>query len=640
MRGNFSCCFCQNRWLVLSNRAPCTKKDIFHVMAKMYLPRNHGLFFQFYQAFRDAIFEVNKEDLDAVKQVLGRREGLEVDKFLAANSKYLQLRVRRRVRGKTELHALLKALFESYQDRRDGGGATGKRLFNKLARKEAAKILLHVQRGCLDDLAGVALYHEMGEDADRLKLYRCVRGTNGTENIHQRLLFALGSWNAGVKLADCVLADFRHRHNLRAGHRNRADVPWYGFYALDLVERIAELECSLFGDSDAPLLENTHSYADTNETFGVGPLLHLDGADVDFLLRAELSKCTQEALGLTPNQRFLSEKMGVPVPPLPVTTPSEKALFNRLVPTFVVGKNKPRLDANRMAVEWVKHVNIAIVTAKKVHQRVWPKLPSQLAGYFTVWQRAANKHTTLQAFNDELADLVALAEELRPEPAPAGFFSVGDVAEGAFRSGAQAGFASPQASGGRRMASANNSPRKASPRKLQRQPAARVRSPQPRMPPPSPPPPLTPPLSPPSSPSSPPPAAIPDVLSIPALPSFLDGGASSVRTDASDLDYRFGQSEVDLTRFGLKIMAPLDHLTQLLDQDSGSQLPLASVPPVRARAISRRPVMATAHCGRGVVYVWAEAQTCACRDQTTGAIARGGQKARQSWSARHSEELW
>lgn len=94
-----------------------------------------------------------------------------------------------------------------------------------------------------------------------------------------------------VPLSDHVLADFRHRHNIRSGHRNRANVPWFGFYDLGVVENIQRLGILVYGEAAAPV-QSLDSFVSSGETFGVPPLVlpgggaHA-GTGPDYLLQAD-----------------------------------------------------------------------------------------------------------------------------------------------------------------------------------------------------------------------------------------------------------------------------------------------------------------------------------------------------------------
>jgi hypothetical protein len=257
----------------------------------------------------------------------------------------------------------------------------------------------------LDDLPDTPLYFLTGHDSDGLPVYRCARGTNGT---------AWGSWNAGFELSDRVLADFRHRHNIRSGHRNRANVPWFGFYDLGVVENIQRLGILVYGEAAAPV-QSLDSFVSSGETFGVPPLVlpgggaHA-GTGPDYLLQADYPPGTRGAAQvgklLSPAGRYLAKRMHVVCPPMPISGKNEVLLFNRIVASHVGGGSKLVLNREGMAEAWIKHVNPS--------KQIWPKLPSQLGNYFTRWTRAANRDTTLKgahAFSDEYDDFQDYADD-------------------------------------------------------------------------------------------------------------------------------------------------------------------------------------------------------------------------------------
>jgi hypothetical protein len=110
----------------------------------VYLPRNHGCFFDFYQDLRDAIFDIDVDDLATVHDVLRKQyPGIDLDKYVRSNFSWVRKHVRRRVRGRRDLHRRLKGLFERYQDVRDGDRVDGKKFFNK-----AAKIARRPRKFC------------------------------------------------------------------------------------------------------------------------------------------------------------------------------------------------------------------------------------------------------------------------------------------------------------------------------------------------------------------------------------------------------------------------------------------------------------------------------------------------------------
>lgn len=62
---------------------------------------------------------------------------------------------------------------------------------------------------------GPSLYTEKGVDRHGLMRYHCVRGTNSVEgSVHMNIVRKFASYNAGPRLTDMVLTDYRLCHNL------------------------------------------------------------------------------------------------------------------------------------------------------------------------------------------------------------------------------------------------------------------------------------------------------------------------------------------------------------------------------------------------------------------------------------------
>jgi hypothetical protein len=87
--------------------------------------------------------------------------------------------------------------------------------------EESASFVL--QLGHVSDLAGgPSLYVVKGIDKNGLAMYRCCRGTSSVEGaVHMNIIRKFASYNAGPRLTDMVLADYRLYHNLDAGSKNR-----------------------------------------------------------------------------------------------------------------------------------------------------------------------------------------------------------------------------------------------------------------------------------------------------------------------------------------------------------------------------------------------------------------------------------
>ena len=143
-------------------------------------------------------------------------------------------------------------------------------------------------------------------DQDGLQLYRCFRGTNMTESMHQSLASCFGHTRAGPQYSDCLLAVVRHRFNWRASERNRPNFPQARHYngcALDTVNELYEM---VFGHPKYPHWIHYNEVAADLEwpAYGIVPLTEED---------ASVFNC-HPVSGSTKSLRYLALRQQVPVP--------------------------------------------------------------------------------------------------------------------------------------------------------------------------------------------------------------------------------------------------------------------------------------------------------------------------------------
>ncbi|KAL8293201.1 hypothetical protein RQP46_000895 [Phenoliferia psychrophenolica] len=179
--------------------------DIFHVFLKILTRKDHPLSREFTLRLRDAIFVPDPSDKERVIKYL---ESLPPDKRMTWEQ-------------------ALRQLFDAYRDRPDttlkadepSGG-----LFTKTARQNEKAVLELARCGFMSDP-----YFEIPSDEPdinprtglvRLPRFRCVRGTNPTEGMHEKLKRFLAAFKADPELVDAYLAVFRHSHNCKVGHQN------------------------------------------------------------------------------------------------------------------------------------------------------------------------------------------------------------------------------------------------------------------------------------------------------------------------------------------------------------------------------------------------------------------------------------
>lgn len=193
-----------------------TLEDAWHVMDRILktIPKKHSLRKPFATAFSDTLFTLDEDDRKAVEAALqARKVPMTLAQMRRRNSSWLWQRIRRYIPDKEYLYAVLVELFEAW-----GNLLCSKLdspLFNKTTWRKVNGVLESVANGWVSDPPGISLYVRLRVDKPGLSVYRCIRGTNSVEGgVHMVLMRIFGSLNASVELADCVLADFRYRHNI------------------------------------------------------------------------------------------------------------------------------------------------------------------------------------------------------------------------------------------------------------------------------------------------------------------------------------------------------------------------------------------------------------------------------------------
>jgi hypothetical protein len=96
---------------------------------------------------------------------------------------------------------------------------SGEPLFNNKCWDAVKNLLEHLRNGYYSDPPDVPLFYEIGTDRDRLKLYRCCRGTNDVEGgVHQNLIRYFASFNVSPRRAINMILVYCVRHNMRVSH--------------------------------------------------------------------------------------------------------------------------------------------------------------------------------------------------------------------------------------------------------------------------------------------------------------------------------------------------------------------------------------------------------------------------------------
>lgn len=132
-----------------------------------------------------------------------------------------------------------------------------------------------IRLGHVSDLkGGPPLYTGIGEDKNGLTIYRCARGTSSVEgSVHMNIVRKFASYNAGPRLTNMALCDYRLHHNIDVGSKNRYGKIHTGHYSPWISQAINTLRIEV-GHSPVDAyfsnrVGNAFEYMQTKETFGI-----------------------------------------------------------------------------------------------------------------------------------------------------------------------------------------------------------------------------------------------------------------------------------------------------------------------------------------------------------------------------------
>jgi hypothetical protein len=187
--------------------------DIFHVMDRIgrALTPKHSAYHAFMVAFSDTLFVCDEHDRAQMEaHLLATRSTWKLARL--SRPDWLWERVRRYVPPPDTLYSVLEELFRSWRDVRCI--RTGLPLFTTETKERARGVLEDVRWGWVSDPKGIPMYSRRGVDKFGFVQYHCERGTSSLEGgTHMVMRRKVGTLHAGIELLDCLMADWRHRHN-------------------------------------------------------------------------------------------------------------------------------------------------------------------------------------------------------------------------------------------------------------------------------------------------------------------------------------------------------------------------------------------------------------------------------------------
>jgi len=248
--------------------------DVFHEMQKVCrtISRKHSLNRKFAVAFSDTLLVPSKSDKANLIALLAMsNKKWDVERLKRPG--WIWARVRRFIPAKDLLHKILTEFFQAWASVKCT--KTGQMLFNDETWKAAHAVLHDVQKGWVSDPVGIPLYTVSTQDKNGLNIYHCIRGTNSVEGaVHNPIRRSFASLNASVELADCLIADFRHRHNLDVGTLHKTGYEYKGHYDQWLDHEISKTRCTISWKSkpvERVVLQETDAldFNQTVEQFGI-----------------------------------------------------------------------------------------------------------------------------------------------------------------------------------------------------------------------------------------------------------------------------------------------------------------------------------------------------------------------------------
>jgi 3'-5' exonuclease len=334
--------------------------DIFHIFDNLPLGRNIPITPTLYQLLLMATFIKNKEEEEAIIEV---RSKLGVDDFLLDeyfNREYYRSRIRMAI-CEGPIHAAnICWVKETLRD-----DPICKEYWTKELDEYLENFASKAERGWYEDIPDVPIYQFKGVDSNGLKLWKRERGTNHCEVYHQKIDAMVGPMGIGARTAHYLMVLRSFRYNVSA-YVTRLGKPNFGHPYLHIQDRIQNLIMEILGVKVWPFHTNGLEFKATNfVSIGIGPVC----------LDPELVDVGQPNESLSPDLYFMAERMGVCIPPLPLSTEKEYKLYTRAVLKYP-SVNKSEL--REIGILFKKHSN---------GKDIFPKTISMLKAHHDKWVR-------------------------------------------------------------------------------------------------------------------------------------------------------------------------------------------------------------------------------------------------------------
>ena len=341
-------------------------KDPFHFMTQIVPPQLWPSISVYSRDLSEAIYMHVKEDYDNLCDALTAR-GDSIDTKMANQRDWVLRRVRRHIPPPDVLTPRLENFWAKWKN----SEFNGQPVFTHSHKGIFKNMLGAARKGQLSDPCHVNLYLRDGWDDDlQLPLWRCIRGTNKNESLHNQLNECVVTENCSVQLADNIIAYKVFTHNRTCAVKHIPGTIDHGHFDTSLIDKINTLSEFIFGEPHYTGETNGDAYAAVGESTGVVKLCRED------MSRVIVPPGQEPWKDYTGDLKYISERGGSLVPMLPVSTKAERELFATLRPIFVDGKLEASIKWKDFAAEWDKHVD------GKTDNGIFRKSQSHLRQYF------------------------------------------------------------------------------------------------------------------------------------------------------------------------------------------------------------------------------------------------------------------
>ena len=228
--------------------------DIFHVFGRFDRVTKHPAYGLFIKELRGAFFVDFPEDVKKVTKYLSDVRGLDerqIAKLFKARLPWIRRRVRRFVPGPAQLVERLRKCFAAFDGRQTAfvDPKTGKtiQLFGKQELSSIRQIVKAAGEGFLSDPFGTNLYlKSKARGTDDLQQWKCLRGTNGVEAWHRRLIAIFERQpSLSAPMAHVLLFELAFQYSVRNGQRF-GRLPNFGHNNISLEEEVQRLHLFLW----------------------------------------------------------------------------------------------------------------------------------------------------------------------------------------------------------------------------------------------------------------------------------------------------------------------------------------------------------------------------------------------------------